>query len=413
MTPPMTWSWQGAISNDAPIDVSMDGVRLARLVPMTPTFAPAPCAIDAGRAYVLSRFAYAHSEGGAMLLDSPLSQARIVFHDWRAAAIVPLLAEPRRVAELGARMADVGAEAVRALVALLVAARMVGEAGADGGAAGDDTVSLRSWEFHDLLFHARSRGGRHDRPVGGTYRFLGDLAPPPPLRQPPSSAPPVALYRPDLRQLEETDPPLARVQEARRSVRAYGARPLTARELGEFLYRVGRVVDYWEDDVQTTRGQARLAAAARPYPAGGGLYELDLWVAVNRCEGLGAGLYFHDPDCHCLRPIGAAPAELDGLFEDASLSAMIPREQLQVLLVIAARFQRIAWKYASIAYSIVLKDVGVLYQTMYLAATAMGLAPCGLGCGNADLFARVAGLDYFAETSVGEFLLGSRDPDGW
>ena len=74
----------------------------------------------------------------------------------------------------------------------------------------------------------------------------------------------------------------------------------------------------------------------------------------------------------------------------------------------AARFQRVAWKYASTAYAVILKNVGVLYQTMYLAATAMNLAPCAIGCGDADLFARGAGTDYYAETSVGEFLLGSR-----
>jgi len=61
-----------------------------------------------------------------------------------------------------------------------------------------------------------------------------------------------------------------------------------------------------------------------------------------------------------------------------------------------------------------LKHVGVLFQTMYLAATAMGLAPCALGGGDADLFARAASTDYRAETSVGEFLLASqrREPMG-
>ena len=58
------------------------------------------------------------------------------------------------------------------------------------------------------------------------------------------------------------------------------------------------------------------------------------------------------------------------------------------------------------AYSVILKNVGALYQTMYLVATAMGLAPCGLGGGHSDLFAAAAGLDYLAETSVGEFILG-------
>jgi SagB-type dehydrogenase family enzyme len=63
----------------------------------------------------------------------------------------------------------------------------------------------------------------------------------------------------------------------------------------------------------------------------------------------------------------------------------------------------------SIAYSLILKHVGVVYQTMYLAATAMGLAPCALGCGDSDRFARAAGIDYYVESSVGEFLLGSRE----
>jgi SagB-type dehydrogenase family enzyme len=79
-----------------------------------------------------------------------------------------------------------------------------------------------------------------------------------------------------------------------------------------------------------------------------------------------------------------------------------------VLLIVAARFQRVMWKYASMAYALILKDVGVLYQTMYLVATAMNLAPCAIGCGNADLFAQATGTDYWAESSVGEFLLGSR-----
>jgi hypothetical protein len=47
---------------------------------------------------------------------------------------------------------------------------------------------------------------------------------------------------------------------------------------------------------------------------------------------------------------------------------------------------------------------------MYLTATAMGLAPCAIGGGDADLFARAAGTDYCAESSVGEFLLGTPRP---
>jgi SagB-type dehydrogenase family enzyme len=62
------------------------------------------------------------------------------------------------------------------------------------------------------------------------------------------------------------------------------------------------------------------------------------------------------------------------------------------------------------AYAATLKNVGVLYQTMYLVATAMGLAPCALGNGDSMLFAEATGIDPAVESSVGEFMLGSRPP---
>ena len=55
-----------------------------------------------------------------------------------------------------------------------------------------------------------------------------------------------------------------------------------------------------------------------------------------------------------------------------------------------------SWKYASIAHALTLKNVGVLQQTLYLVATAMGLAPCALG-GYSDTFATAAGTDYYAK----------------
>jgi hypothetical protein len=44
---------------------------------------------------------------------------------------------------------------------------------------------------------------------------------------------------------------------------------------------------------------------------------------------------------------------------------------------------------------------------MYLVATTMNLAPCAIGEGNSDLFVAAVGTDYDAESSVGEFMLGS------
>jgi SagB-type dehydrogenase family enzyme len=72
----------------------------------------------------------------------------------------------------------------------------------------------------------------------------------------------------------------------------------------------------------------------------------------------------------------------------------------------AARFGRTSWKYSSIAYSLILKDVGVLLQTFYLMATDMELGGCAIGTTNIDLFAKVTGIELHAGGPVGQFALG-------
>jgi len=83
----------------------------------------------------------------------------------------------------------------------------------------------------------------------------------------------------------------------------------------------------------------------------------------------------------------------------------------QILLTIAARFGRVSWKYSSIAYSLILKDVGVLIQTLYLAATGMGLGGCAIGTNNIELFAKMTGIEFHVEGPVGQFALGRGAPD--
>jgi oxazoline/thiazoline dehydrogenase len=382
--------------------VSSEGLRLATLRPLSPRFVPRDDRTDRAERYVLSRFAYSRAEDGETILECPLSAARVVLHDWRASAVLHALAHPCRVDQLQADVPGLSPEAAGALLRLLLAAGMVGRADAES-----ESAALRCWEFHDLLFHSRSRAGRHGQAIGGTYRLAGTVDPPPVLGTSRAERW-VTLYRPDLDRLEREDPPFAWVQEARRSIREYGERPLSVRQLAEFLYRVGRLADYRSATIWAPQGAVSFPLAPRPYPAGGGLYELDLYVVARSCEGLDSGLYYYDPERHRLGWLSGGPTDLDALAFDAGLAASVPPDELQVLIIAAARFQRVAWKYVSIAYSLILKDVGVLFQTMYLVATAMGLAPCAIGCGDSDAFARAAGTDYYAETSVGEFLLGSR-----
>jgi oxazoline/thiazoline dehydrogenase len=384
------------------------GKRLATLVAISASFVARPARAVPGRCYVLSRFAYLRREGSEAVLESPLAHARLILDDCRTAALVAALARPITTEELAERLSEIPADAVSSVLTLLLRAGMLAQVGPDGTSDESDDPTLQTWAFHDLLFHARSRLGRFDAPYGGTYRLAGRLDPPPALK-PVLTGLTRELYRPDLALLERDDPSLAFVQERRRSARDFDAQhPITDRQLGEFLFRVARVKECRQEEVTTPSGSIRMDFASRPYPAGGGLYELELYAAVNGCTSLDPGLYHYDPARHLLTRLCGRTAEVEGLLRDAAESTAIARDNLQVLLILAARFSRLAWKYESIAYALTLKHVGVVFQTMYLAATAMGLGARAIGGGDADLFARAAGTDYRAETSVGELLLGSQ-----
>jgi Nitroreductase len=70
------------------------------------------------------------------------------------------------------------------------------------------------------------------------------------------------------------------------------------------------------------------------------------------------------------------------------------------VLVITAVFARVMWKYQGIGLSLIYKDTGCLTQTLYLVATALGLAPCAIGGGDERAVAHWLGLDPLVEAPV-------------
>jgi oxazoline/thiazoline dehydrogenase len=382
--------------------VASNSCPLATVVPMASGFLFSASTFGTGARFQLSRFAYCRRDGESLVLESPLSLARTVLRGPTGAGFVAQLVQPRSPRELSATVGDVSDDTAEAFVTLLANAGVVAEVDADGALGEEADSALTPWEFHDLLFHSRSRMGRHDNPSGATFPFL-DHMPPLPALKPAMSGNVIPLYRPDISDLEHHDLPLTSVLEHRTSIREYGNTPISARQLGEFLYRVARIRSISEPDPARSRPYQ---TTSRPYPSGGATYDLELYVTVETCDGLPSGLYHYNPLDHQLHGVAARDAHIEQLLRDAQAAAALSSVP-QVLITLTSRFQRLSWKYRSIAYATTLKNVGVLYQTMYLVATAMGLAPCALGGGNAALFAEAIGTDYCAESSVGEFALGS------
>lgn len=344
----------------------------------------------------LSRFATLRRRGDALVLEMPFATARAELQA-RAVALIAIADGTRTLEEIAADEADPAA--ARTLLAVLADCGFLVEIDADGRAAEDRDLVRSQWESHDLVLHARTRTARAGEHRGGTFRFVPERAAPPALRHP-VGTPAIALARPDLDRLIVTDVPFASVMEARASRRRFGR--LDAGQLGEFLYRTVRVRAQIPAGTDP-RGYAR---TDRPHPGGGGMHELTTYLGIADCEGIAAGLYRYDPVAHGLDLVAAPGPAIDRLLDDAR-AASAAEDRPPVLVLLAADFSRLSWKYEGIAYATTLKNVGVLFATMQLVATAMGLGSCPLGGGDSETFAAATGLDPLEETTVGELMLGA------
>jgi SagB-type dehydrogenase family enzyme len=353
----------------------------------------------------LSRFAYLRRRGNDVVLESPRAGALFRICDPTIASELVALSTPQKISTQRRRDDFAGLE----LLALLLDCQIlfkVDPAVSDGlrGNEGDENLVL--WDFHDLLFHVHSTEGRQANPLGGRYPYVGVIAPPPAVRPHWSGA------TIDLRELAsapaEASSPFTKLLRERHSERDFDDQyPIKLAELAQLLDSVARVQSKWTSplDFGDGGGGPDIDYTTRPYPSAGSAYELELYLAVANCEGLGRGFYHYDADRHAMVPLKVRAQELDAMFAGAEY-AMDALASPQILITIAARFNRINWKYSAIAYSLILKNVGVLLQTLYLAATDMGLGGCAVGTGNIDLFARMTGLPFHVEGPVGLFALG-------
>jgi SagB-type dehydrogenase family enzyme len=349
---------------------------------------------------ILSRFAYLRRRDNEMILESPCAGALFRISDPKLASLIAMLSTPQQIKALRRQDCFPSVEFLGLLVDCQFARKTgIGEEGGNPRLTeGDKALAL--WDFHDLLFHTRSTEGRHANPLGGIYPFQGIIPPLPDLRPswPGKKIDLCSVIDP------KAKPQIAAVLRERHSTRVFDdGQPITLAELATFLDGAARVLP----QMGSIRGEAGPEGTARPYPSAGGSWELELYLAVNICEGLPQGFYHYDAGAHALVPIEVPAKEVKALLT-AGAQAMGVAAAPQILITIAARFGRISWKYSSIAYSLILKDAGVLTQTLYLTAAGMGLGGCAIGIANIDQFAKMTGIGFHVEGPVGQFAIGRR-----
>jgi SagB-type dehydrogenase family enzyme len=199
---------------------------------------------------------------------------------------------------------------------------------------------------------------------------------------------------------------LAQCLAERRSIRAYGDRPLEKRQLEQFLQLTGRAYGLLELEGLGT-------VSIRNYPSGGARYPLELYPVVYSVEGLEPGIYHYHPYHHRLAALDSDDVLRRELLFAVRTKMGDPstlRGNPAVLFLVTAVFARTCWKYRGVPYHLILQEVGGLYQTMYLAATQLGLAPCAVGAFPELAVAEMLGVDSRDEAQVGLFALGVPDP---
>lgn len=341
---------------------------------------------------VLSKFTVLHRDSVGLVLEHPLAWSDLRIHD------------PRLLILLDGG----GADSCRLPTA--VAARFVedlrwcGMLVPDGPDAEDERdFEALSWSAPDLWFHRRSTLG--ERTVTwehfGPTKWAKGRFQQPPARRPNYPGEPIGLAVPDLTARRTEDPTLTAVLEDRVSTRTFDdTHPITVAQLAELLYRTART----RRTQPVGEGEELLS---RPYPSGGSSYELELYPVVRNVAGLESGMYHYDSFDHALRLVAPAESAAVSQLIKPTAATLTGGAEPQVLVVMAARCGRIMWTYEQIGYATILKDVGVLMQTIYLAATAMGLGACAQGFGDTAAFVAATGVDERQECSVGSIIVGT------
>lgn len=262
------------------------------------------------------------------------------------------------------------------------------------------------WESHDLHFYFRGRPGFYAVPSGGTYRFRSRGVPPAPRVAVAAITNGIQLETPEPDSVLGTS--FLDVLQSRRSCRAHSKTKLiSCHDLATFLHyacrnRVDRLAPYNQNP------RPPYEPNSRNYPSGGACYEQEIYVCVHHSANLDPGIYYYCPERHQLVFKTNNVVALKRIAQGVSRSWGNDQESPQVTFVICARFERVAWKYESIAMSIVQKNLGALLQTMYLVATSMNIGVCALGGGDFEAFDFAVSNDALLNPPIGMLALGHR-----
>jgi len=223
-----------------------------------------------------------------------------------------------------------------------------------------------------------------------------------------SYAPVISLPDPIPASDEDPTPELWTCIGRRRSVRSFGATPLSLLELSRLLWASAGITT----SHITPHGQVFYRAA----PTAGALCPIETYVVANKVEGLEPGLYHYRvagldvlerpmvEGSHCLEQLRTG-----NLREEIAAAALDQPfcGKAGAVFLWTAVFARSVWKYRERAYRYFYLDAGHMAAHLSLAAVAQGLGSCPVAAFYDDEINSLLGIDGDSEGIVYMTAVGS------
>jgi SagB-type dehydrogenase family enzyme len=154
----------------------------------------------------------------------------------------------------------------------------------------------------------------------------------------------------------------------RRSQREYSPTPLT-------LEQLSTLIGYACGVTGRTHGYGYARLPLRTFPSCGGLQVPEVYLSIQRVDGVTGGLYHYHSVDHVLERLRL------GSFGAYLREVSVGQPQLEtaaVVVLVTGCFDRLRWKYGERGYRYMCMDVGYLGQNLCLVGEAMGLGVCAI-----------------------------------
>ena len=387
-----------------------NGVAM-RLLPTNPGLKKQTCP-EEGREFKLSQFTSIQPCLDGLNITSPLAPTTLRLQDHRLYPLIQRLVSPCTLGSINPLLPEDLRVQYQDIISLFLSSGVVGICNSEHNAEIDQEAISAGWSSQDLNFHNHTR--RHIIDL-----HQEELLPrvikkeSPPARNQRIVLSTISLPQPSI---DNQSSNFYQIIRKRKTIRTYTSHPISIKALGNLLWHSMHTREEILCDPALPRSYEGLL---RPVASAGGLHSIELYLCIKQCIGVSPGFYHYDSFDHCLGKISDLSKPCQNMLEMAvNTTCRAPQadsispsqgKQPDVLIVMATRYERNASLHSEtgLAYSLILKDAGSIYQQLYLVATALGLAPCGLSFGSSELFEQASGIPSKIECSVGEFMIGN------